>query len=696
MSMGKKLKITFIFLFLLFFIGVLTYVAIDLIEPIKIASQNKSFLPIEERFVEYGIFKYLFIAICQAAMLIAAVVPTEVIQIIAGFSCGAIRGFLICLLGIFLGNVIIFLMVRKFKSFVSPNQDIKKDGKYDKSFWIALSFYFIPGISYGSAAIYAANTKMNFFKYILLTTLAAIPAVMICTLFGHVAIQVKYIYFTTLISFYCVVIMICFAMKSKLGKHLKNASIRGILLWSILFIIDIIFSIYYTIVRSFLGLLISLGVFVLLIILYLLLNKYIHNLFARSRKKYNMKYFQGKIKKPNGFLYGLFAKLFKPIFFKKFNVKVNKESIPKIDNPSIVMFNHPSMYDFLYSFIPIYPKKVNVVTAYYYFCNYHLGRLLKKLGAFPKYLYQPDVSAMKNIIKVIKDGGVLGIAPEGRLSAYGALEKIIPSTAKMIKRFGVQVVMAKIDGAYFSSPKWATTSRKGKIEVTFKEVFTPEQIKNLEAEEIYEILKKEFDYDDYRWQEKNHVAYKGKKFAEGLEQILYLCPICNNEYSYESNKDTLTCSCCGNKVVLDKYYNLLSDNEKTPKTIKDWYLYQKKVERDNIEKENYLLSSHVTLKLPDPDGRGFKISGHGQTTLTTKGVHFKGIINDEEKELFFDIKNVPAVPFGVREDFEIYHDNTLYYFIPDNIRECVKWSVVAEQIYKKYLDDNNLTEWRES
>ena len=175
-----------------------------------------------------------------------------------------------------------------------------------------------------------------------------------------------------------------------------------------------------------------------------------------------------------------------------------------------------------------------------------------------------------------------------------------------------------------------------------------------------------------------------------------ICPICKNEYSYTSHKDVLTCSCCNNKVALDKYYNLISDNEKTPKNIKDWYLYQKQVERNKIEDENYVLSSNVTLKLPDPDGKGFKVSGKGITTLTKKGISFKGIINNEEKEIFFDIKNLPAVPFGVKEDFEIYHDNTLYYFIPDNIRECVKWSVVAEQMYQKFLDDNGLTEWRES
>ena len=112
--MAKSKKI-FTIIFLIFFVGILIYVGIDLINPIKEAIKNKDLLPVEERFVEYGIYKYLFIAICQAACLVAAIVPTEFIQIIAGFSCGLLNGFLICMVGIFLGNLIIFILCRKVR-----------------------------------------------------------------------------------------------------------------------------------------------------------------------------------------------------------------------------------------------------------------------------------------------------------------------------------------------------------------------------------------------------------------------------------------------------------------------------------------------------------------------------------------------------------------------------------------------------
>ncbi|MDD2421504.1 MAG: lysophospholipid acyltransferase family protein [Heliobacteriaceae bacterium] len=408
-------------------------------------------------------------------------------------------------------------------------------------------------------------------------------------------------------------------------------------------------------------------------------------------KKYDMSYFQGPVRKPNRFLYGLFATFMRLYFFNRYNVRVNKSNLPKIDKPCILIFNHPSKIDFMYSFLPMYPKNcVHTVIAYYYFCNRHLGKLLKKLGGFPKYLFQPDISAMKNITRVIKNKGILGISPEGRLSAYGELESIIPSTAKMIKKMGTQVIISKINGAYFTMPKWGITSRRGLVEINYHEVFSAESLKELSVEDIYQKLVEEIYYDEFAWQEKNHIKYKGRKMAEGLEQILYLCPICHKEFTYEAKDNKLYCKHCNAEIVLNPYYEFETTSSLIPKNIKEWYLWQKEWERCNISDPNYTFSSNVTLKHPDPDGHGFKIVGKGITTITSLGVTYRGTVNGEEKEIFFKIESVPAIPFGVREDFEIYHHNTLYYFVPENIRECVKWSVVGELIYEKYIKDNNI------
>lgn len=698
MNPNKKniIKKSIIILFILMISALLIYLGIDLYKPIKEAFDTNSLLPIEEKFISYGIKKYLFIAVFQAFLLITTVVPNQIIQIIAGFTCGAIPGMICCMAGILIGNIIIYIIFRRQEAELNDKQisKLKSDDEHNnnKSFLFLLSLYFIPGVPYGVAAIYAARKKTGFLKYILFTTLGAIPTTVFCTLFGNFAIEEKYLPFTILFSVYCLIIVITLGFKEKIANHLLSRSFTATLIWLLILFINAGVSIYFAIVNNLHKLFINIIFLVGIIGLYFILNKPVSKIFERLSRKYDMKYFQTHARKPRPLLYSFIAYLIRPYFFIKFKVKVNKESIKNIKGPAVLLFNHPSRFDFLYSFLPVLPKRVSPVVAFYYFCNYRLGRLLNNLGAFPKFLYQADVSAIKNIIKVIKNNGILGIAPEGRLAAYGALEKVIPSTAKMLKKLAVPVYQTKINGAYLTAPKWAKSTRRGQVSVDYELILSAEDIKNMSVNEILNVLNEKGNYDDFKWQEENHIYYKGKNFAEGLEDILYICPVCGKEYSYSSKDNTIKCNHCHTEVTLDNYYNFITDNNNIPKNIRDWYLLQKEIERKNIEDPNYSLTSHVTLKHPHPKGKGFKVVGEGYTTLTHNGITFKGTINGEEKEILFKIENLPAVPFGVREDFEIYHHNTLYYFIPDNLRECVKWSVVSEQMYQKYLDDNNLSE----
>ncbi len=693
---SKKTKASLGSFMLLCLTALFVWLIVDLYNPIYDAIKYNSFDPIKDTLEDYGIYKYILVAVFQIIFLVSTILPNQIIQILAGLTCGTWLGFACCIGGIIIGNTLIYIFMRNKKFSLSEKQKenletIDKKGKF--SFLTMLSLYTIPGIPYGVAALYAANRKIGFFKYILASSLCAIPATLVCTLFGNYAIDEHILPLTIFVAFISLLFVMILNNKKKIILHINVRSIRATLIWLGLFLANIITMIVFVAIQNIRLFFFSLAVFVGLMILYLLFNRLVSKIFEYSRRKYNLSYFQGPVKKANPFVYWFFAKVLKLMFFKKFNVKVDKKSIPKIKKPAMLLFNHPSKFDFLYSFIPLYPTKINPLVAYYYFCDYHVGRLIKNLGAISKYLYQPDIGAMKNIFRVIKDKQVLGLAPEGRLSAYGAMEKVIPSTARMIKKLGVPVIFAKINGAYLTSPKWAISTRKGQVEVTYKEILTAEQIKNLSDYEIFEILQKECNYDDFEWQKEKQIKFKGDNFAEGLEHILYKCPVCGKEFTYKTKGNELTCTHCNTTVTLDNYYNFVSDNKLIPANIKEWYLYQKECEKEAVLDKNYKLEANVTLKLPSKDGRGFEVVGNGKTIMTHEGIKYIGSINGEQKEILFKIQNIPALLFGVREDFEIYHDNTLFYFVPEDIKVCSKWSVVCEQLYNKYLLDNNLTEW---
>jgi len=613
------------------------FLILDLLIPIKESIVVRNLEPVLEKFKDYGFWAPFFISLSQALLVLLTVFPGSPIQIIAGFTLGPVVGFLSVIIGVFTGNLIIYILVRKLGSHLLLNEkDIDKvgeisAGKEGKTLSKTIMvLYFFPIIPYGLVAFTVANSKIKFLKYMLITTLGTIPSIIICIGFGSLIITASYT--VTAITFLVLVLL------------------------------TIITARYY---------------------------KQIIKYFTKIKPKQDMEFFQNNVIKPRPITYTFWLFILYLLFIPRLKVKSNAKDFRKKKKPYVLIYNHPSKLDWAYTFIPLFPNKLNAIMAYYYFCNYKLGRLLHKLGCFPKFLFQPDISSIKNIKKVIKADGILGIAPEGRLSAYGELESITPATSKLLKHLNVPIVLGKINGAYLTFPKWAKNIRVGRVEVIFEELFSTEDLNRLSIEEIDQKLLEKLHYDDFTWQEKNHIYYKGKKFSEGLEHVLYLCPVCGGEFTTQTKDNHIYCTNCDMDVVLNNYYEFETKSIGIPKNIKEWYLYQKEIESKNIQDPLYKLESNVILKLPDPEGKGFKEVGSGITTLTHQGVKYVGTINNEEKEIIFKIQNLPAIPFGVKEDFEIYHHNTLYYFIPENMRECVKWSVVGELIYNKYVKENN-------
>lgn len=633
----KRIKKTISYIFLFSLLGGLLLLLYEFRHAISLAYDTGSWDPITEKFQSYGFWGFFFVSLTQTFCIIFTVIPGTPIQIIAAISLGRVLAFLACLAGIVLGNLAIFIIFRKIGSKseelyanneLAEIEDAALRRGQNFFTWFIIFLYMIPVFPYGLIAFTAAKAKMRYPRYFLLTTLGAMPSTLI-----NIA----------------------------LGNFLMLADKTTAL--------------------------ILIGIFLLLTILVARYYKRIIR-FLTNRPIKNMVYFQSSVRLPGTFIYYLLYFVLRCILFPRLRVKYRVKDVDKIEPPFLLLYNHPSKIDFAYSMVPLFPRKVNQIVAYYYFCNYRFGRFLHYMGSFPKYLYHPDLSSMRNIKRVIRAKGVLGFAPEGRLSAYGCMETLAPATEKLVKHLGVPVVMAKIKGGYLTFPKWAKNMRRGRVEIEVEEILTAEDSKAMNAEEIKAFLEKKLAYDDFKWQEEKRIRYRGKRFAEGLEHILYICPVCKHEYTFTAKGNLLTCSHCGTEVKLNPYYEFEANNPLIPKNIRDWYLFQKETEARNVEKENYILESRVSLKLPDPDGKGFKKAGEGVTVLTEKGVTYTGTINGEIRTVHFKIENIPAILFGVNEDFEIYHDNTLYYFIPENIRECVKWSVVGEAMYNKYLRDN--------
>lgn len=73
-----------------------------------------------------------------------------------------------------------------------------------------------------------------------------------------------------------------------------------------------------------------------------------------------------------------------------------------------------------------------------------LGYLLGKLGAFPVDRGKGDTDAVQHAVDIVKDGGVLGIFPEGSRSKDGVFRKVKSGTVVIASRTGGDILPTAI------------------------------------------------------------------------------------------------------------------------------------------------------------------------------------------------------------------------------------------------------------
>lgn len=436
---------------------------------------------------------------------------------------------------------------------------------------------------------------------------------------------------------------------------------------------------------SLLASMILAGTIIFVIVLISLLRKPISKLIDKFFSKYTLKYCQNNIKNPNKFILCFSLFLMRIFYYPKYNIHTNRKSFKFPKEPTIYISNHPSFLDIL--FIGNYTRltRFNVPTAYYWFCNPKLAYLFHTLGAFPKYLFQADPGSMRNILRTIKNGNSLFLSVEGRLSPSGSFQTIVEGTEKLIKMLNIPVVSIKIEGAYLTYPKWAKSFRKGRVDVTFTKVYEKGEAKDKTIEEIHDTIIQHLDYNDFHYQKNMNIMYKSKTIAQGVENVLYICPICKSEFTINTNQDLIKCENCSMEVILTPKYEFITNSNLELNNIDEWYKMQIATETNNIEDESYQFSINCELNFPAFGKEKFRKAGDGIVTLSKEGLIYNGTVDNEEKIVFFPLHTIPAIPFGAGENFEVYSNDTLYSFIPNNLKACSKVSIICEALHTKYI-----------
>jgi len=347
------------------------------------------------------------------------------------------------------------------------------------------------------------------------------------------------------------------------------------------------------------------------------------------------------------------------------------------------------MFDFLLVMLPLFPRKLNAVTAQKYFLYSPMHKLLPIMGCIPKNMFDPDIRSIVGIKTVLNRGDGVLLFPEGRCSSSHAYVGMHKSTGKLIKKCGVPVFSCYMEGAHISLPHWRKGIRLGRIRVSYRNLFTENDIKALSIEEINTAIDARLSgFEGAPPVKKPFETLRARRLAEGLDMLLYYCPKCEREFSMVSEGNTIKCNVCGNNATMNRNGKLTpSEGSIMQEDISMWYRDQVRHEMQSISEDMEPIVEQVKVRIPtSKPGGGMVESGFGTMQLDSKGWRFSGEISGQQVNLFFPVETVPAISYDHCDNFQFYSGGKYYKFAPEDLRKCIKYMILTECVYWKFSE----------
>ena len=568
----------------------------------------------------HGIFGMIAIVVIQAFQMLVVFMPAEFIQVAAGVSFPWYIAIFLLDFGVFIGASLIYMLVKTFKFdteiFNSSKKKIENFVKKDKK----------------------KNRNIQALMFILF----AAPIVP----FGAVCY---------------------FGASSKISyRRYIISAVLGVLP-------SIIFSLMFgKVINYFVTNNISLWYLVLIALVFILIVLFVSGIILNKRV------FKKGAGTPESPIYKVL--LFVIELYVKLKVKAtfDRSKIKDLKGPYVLLSNHGSSLDVYYLSKLMSPHRMSFILNKYYFHFKHFRKLLNAIGAIPKKLFSPDIETIYRTIKSIKEGYPVLMCPEGRLSLSGASYYVGEETAKLLKKLKVPTVIALVNGAYLTNPKWRKKRFKGKVHSEVKYVLSVEEIEQLSIEELTKIINENLYYNEFEYARVNNLTYKENGKMNGAEHVLYHCPKCHQEFKMISKGNKLICSECGFELETDVHYSF-KENEFGILDFNGYYQRISEIEKNRLLNEELDLSIEVKVRKFDFKNDYYKNKGEGICRLTKESFSFKGKVNNDEIEFEIPIKQLHALAFSVNEEFECYYGEDLYYFYPTENRSiCTKLALIVD------------------
>ncbi len=264
-------------------------------------------------------------------------------------------------------------------------------------------------------------------------------------------------------------------------------------------------------------------------------------------------------------------------------------------------------------------------------------KLAHLVAAYGKKKGVPDLDAVKTTLALVRNGSNVGIFPEGDRTWDGETATIHPSTAALIRKLRIPIVVAHFRGHYLSWPRWADYPAKGELHIEMS-VISEEQVRTGSVLDLQQRLQRELHQNDIKDEELQAVTFTATRRASGIHRVLWYCPVCsahNTLTAAADNAEMIHCTACDTRWTLSGNLTV-SPAVETPDArladLKDWMDWQQRTVMEEliaylqrsaeevVEANPYTTTPRVTLHNRDDH--------NGETTHTLIGTGTITLLGD--------------------------------------------------------------------
>ena len=264
----------------------------------------------------------------------------------------------------------------------------------------------------------------------------------------------------------------------------------------------------------------------------------------------------------------------------------------------------------------------------------------------------------------------------------------LPDTlGKMVKMLGVPLCTIITHGAFHRDPLYNNLQkRKVKVTADLKYLLSADEVKEKSAEEIQEIILKEFSFDNFAWQKENKIQIKEKFRADYLNRLLYKCPHCGLEGHMIARGTDIFCPKCKKAYYMDEYGELHAKKGETEfPHIPDWFKWQRECVREELLADKYSFDADVEILMTLTDYKFYRV-GEGKLHHDKNGFVLDGCdgkLHYEHKPLCSHSINCDFYFYQIGDVISFGNSDHLFYCFPKGEKDVVcKVRLAAEELYK--------------